>query len=105
MDWPRLLERFGENWPVLFSYLVLFRFAYPDRRSDIPDEVMNELTARLAAQKPEPANPMCLGTLLSREQYLFDIDQLGYTDARLRPHGEMTPEQAEIWTRAIGTRR
>ena len=105
MDWPRLVERFGENWPVLFSYLVLFRFAYPDRRSDIPDEVMNELAARLAAQKPEPANLMCLGTLLSREQYLFDIDQLGYTDARLRPHGEMTPEQAEIWTRAIGTRR
>jgi len=105
MDWPRLLERFGENWPALFSYLVLFRFAYPDRRSDIPDEVMNELAARLAAQKPEPANPICVGTLLSREQYLFDIDQLGYTDARLRPHGEMTPEQAEIWTRAIGTRR
>jgi hypothetical protein len=48
---------------------------------------------------------MCLGTLLSREQYLFDIDQLGYTDARLRPHGDMTPEEAEIWTRAIGTRR
>ena len=36
---------------------------------------------------------------------LFDIDQLGYTDARLQPHGEMTPEQTEIWTKAIGTRR
>jgi hypothetical protein len=36
---------------------------------------------------------------------LFDLDQLGYTDARLRPHGAMTPEQAEIWTRAIDTRR
>jgi hypothetical protein len=48
---------------------------------------------------------VCRGTLLSREQYLFDIEQLGYTDARLRPHGAMTPEQAEIWTRAIETRR
>ena len=105
LDWPRLLERFGDNWPVLFSYLVLFGFAYPDRRGDIPDEVMNELIGRLRQQKPEPANPVCLGTLLSREQYLFDIDQLGYTDARLQPLGEMTPEQAEIWTRAIGTRR
>lgn len=105
MDWPRLLRRFGENWPVLLSYLVLFRFAYPDRRSDIPDEVMNELTTRVLAQKPEPANSVCFGTLLSREQYLFDLDQLGYTDARLQPHGDMTPEQAEIWTKAIGTRR
>jgi hypothetical protein len=105
MDWPRLLDRFGDQWPVLLSYLVLFKFAYPDRRSDIPDAVMNELMARQAAQQPEPANSMCYGTLLSREQYLFDIDQLGYTDARLQPHGEMTPEQTEIWTKAIGTRR
>lgn len=105
MDWARLLDRFGEQWPVLLSYLVLFTFAYPDRRSDIPDAVMNELMARQAAQQPEPANSVCYGTLLSREQYLFDIDQLGYTDARLQPHGEMTPEQTEIWTKAIGTRR
>ena len=105
LDWQRLLERFGEHWPVLLSHLILFRFVYPDRRSDIPDEVLNELTARLAAQQTEPANPICLGTLLSREQYLFDIDQLGYTDARLRPHGEMTPEEVAIWTKAIGTRR
>ena len=105
LDWGRVLERFGDNWPVLLSYLVLFQFAYPDRRADIPDVVLNELTERLHHQQPEPANRMCLGTLLSREQYLFDIDQLGYTDARLRPHGEMTPEQADIWTRAIGSRR
>jgi hypothetical protein len=105
LDWSRLLERFGENWPVLFSYLILFQFAYPDRRGDIPDEVVNELTARLQCQQPESDNRVCRGTLLSRQQYLFDIDQLGYTDARLRPHGGMTPEQAEIWTKAIGTRR
>jgi hypothetical protein len=105
MDWPRLLRRFGDHWPVLLSYLVLFKFAYPDRRSDIPDDVMNELLARQAAQPHEPANGVCYGTLLSREQYLFDIDQLGYTDARLQPHGEMTQQQADIWTKAIRTRR
>ena len=36
---------------------------------------------------------------------MFDIDQLGYTDARLQPHGEMTQQQADIWTKAIRTRR
>ena len=66
---------------------------------------MNELTERLQCQQPEHENHVCLGTLLSREQYLFDLDRLGYTDARLRPHGAMTPEQAEIWTRAIETTR
>jgi hypothetical protein len=105
MDWSRLLERFGENWPVLLSYLILFQFVYPDRRADIPDEVMHELTDRLQCLQPEPDNRVCRGALLSRQQYLFDIDQLGYIDARLRPHGAMTPEQAEIWTKAIQTRR
>ena len=105
LDWNRLLERFGENWPVLLSYLILFQFTYPDRRADIPDLVMSELTNRLQCQQPEPDNRVCRGTLLSRQQYLFDLDQLGYTDARLRPHGAMTPEQAEIWTRAIETSR
>ncbi|HZM96965.1 MAG TPA: hypothetical protein VFB92_26270 [Vicinamibacterales bacterium] len=105
LDWNRLLERFGENWPVLLSYLILFQFTYPDRRADIPDVVMSELTNRLQCQQPEPDNRVCRGTLLSRQQYLFDLDQLGYTDARLRPHGAMTPEQAEIWTRAIETSR
>lgn len=104
-DWARLLSRFGSNWPVLLSYLVLFKFAYPDLRADVPEEVMNELMDRQREQQPEPDNSLCLGTLLSREQYLFDIEQLGYADARLRPHGSMTPEQAEIWTRAIETRR
>lgn len=105
LDWPRLLERFGDNWPVLFSYLILFQYAYPDRRADIPDEVVNELTDRLHCLQPEPDNRVCRGTLLSRQQYLFDIDQLGYLDARLRPHGVMTPEQAEIWTKAIASRK
>jgi hypothetical protein len=104
-DWPRLLSRFASNWPVLLSCLVLFRFAYPDRRADVPDWVVRELLDRLGRQQPEPDNPLCLGTLLSREQYLFDLEQLGYADARLRPYGAMTPEQAEIWTRAIETRR
>jgi hypothetical protein len=102
-DWPRLLSRFASNWPVLLSHLVLFRYAYPDRRADIPEGVVRELLDRFDRQQPEPDNPLCLGTLLSREQYLFDVEQLGYAD--LRPHGAMTPEQAEIWTRAIQTRR
>jgi hypothetical protein len=105
LDWNRLLERFGDNWPVLLSYLILFQFVYPDRRANVPELVMNDLTDRLQCQQPEPDNRLCRGTLLSREQYLFDVDQLGYTDARLRPHGAMTPQQAEIWTRAIGPRR
>jgi len=102
-DWPRLIRRFDDHWAVLLSCLILFEFAYPDRRGDIPVSVMNELIGRLQTQRPEPENRLCLGTLLSREQYLFDLDELGYADARVRPHGAMTPEQTAIWTKAIET--
>ena len=35
---------------------------------------MSELTERLSHQLPEPDNRICFGTLLSRQQFLFDVD-------------------------------
>jgi hypothetical protein len=101
LDWPRLLARFGDHWPVLLSHLVLFGFVYPDRRDCVPPAVVDALTKRLAEQKQEPANRACFGTLLSREQYLHDLAS-GYVDARLQPLGSMTSDDLKIWTDAIG---
>jgi hypothetical protein len=44
---------------------------------------------------------VCNGTLLSREQYLVDL-QAGYRDGRLQPNGPMTQEEIDLWTAAIG---
>lgn len=101
MDWPRLLARFGEHWPVLLGHLVSFHFVYPDRRDCVPPGLIAEMAQRLAAQPKEPHNRTCFGTLLSREQYLHDVTQLGYVDARLQPQGTMTPAEVAIWTAAI----
>jgi hypothetical protein len=102
LDWSRLLARFDSHWPVLFSHVVLFRYVYPDRHDRIPDWVVSELAARFASDRPSPAH-VCHGTLLSREQYLWDLDRLGYDDARLRPRGTMTRDEIDIWTKAIST--
>ena len=103
LDWPRLLRRFGEHWRVLMSHLVLFGFAYPAHRDLVPIEVMTELIERLREEthSPPPVHNVCLGTLLSREQFLKDIGEEGWQDARVTPHGNMTPEDTETWTRAI----
>ncbi|RZI44105.1 hypothetical protein EGT07_01360 [Herbaspirillum sp. HC18] len=103
LDWQRLLWRFGEHWRVLLSHLVLFGFAYPAERNLVPREVMAELIDRLHREThaPPPEHDICLGTLLSREQYLMDIGDEGMQDARLAPIGNMTPEHTEIWTQAI----
>ena len=102
LHWDRLLSRFGDKWPVLFSHLVLFQFAYPDRRGDIPRRVIEELSGRLSRLEQHDAEHVCYGTILSREQYLYDVNVLGYEDARLVPRGTMTLRDLEIWTEAIG---
>jgi hypothetical protein len=101
LNWPRLVARFGDHWPVLLSHLVLFSFVYPDRRDTIPAAVLHDLLERAKELPAEPGNSLCQGTLLSREQYLYDLKHLGYRDARVQPHGSMTRREARIWTDAI----
>jgi len=105
LDWHRLMSRFGPHWRVLFSHIVLFGFVYPDQRHRVPDWVVDDLTKRFAAERSEPADLVCQGTLLSREQYLADLARFGYADARIEPRGRMTPLETEIWTAAIGEKK
>ena len=101
LDWPRLLMRFGDHWRVLLSHLIMFGFVYPDKRQNVPAWVMEELIRRLTVSRPNLQSDVCYGTLVSREQYLHDLEHLKYHDARAEPIGPMTPEQLEIWTDAI----
>jgi hypothetical protein len=89
---------------VLLSHLVLFGFIYPAQRSRVPAWLMDDLLERLREElgQPPPATRLCAGTLLSREQYLYDLQQ-GLVDARVR-FGAMTPEDVASWTAAIGQR-
>ena len=56
---------------------------------------------RLSVSRPNVMNDVCYGTLLSREQYLHDVQSLKYRDGRETPAGSMTREEIEIWTRGI----
>ena len=104
LDWARLLDRFGRHWRVLMSHLVLFGFIYPGERDKVPRWLMDALLARLRDDMEAPSAPtaVCQGTLLSREQYLHDLREHGYTDGRLVPFGSMAPDAIAIWTQAIG---
>ena len=103
LDWQRLLGRFEAHWHVLLSHLILFDFVYPTERAlAVPSWVTRELLDRWQAEKKEPVmqNRACRGTLLSRAQYRFDVENWGYQDARQVPSGTMTAEQAANWTAA-----
>lgn len=100
LDWRRLVDRFGEaHWRVLFAHLTLFGFVYPHRRAAIPDWVMADMLRRMRREQrqPPPRQAICRGTKLSRQQYLVDLEQWGYSDGRLVPEGRMTRADAELW--------
>lgn len=102
LDWERVLRRFGENWRVLLGHLVFFSFVYPDKRARIPSALMQELLARAQQEQLPEKKLVCRGTLLSREQYLVDLRERGYADARLEPWGHISAEDIKRWTDAIG---
>ena len=103
LDWARMLRRFGPHWRVLLSHLVLFGFIYPGERWRVPADVLRDLTARLLTevQASDPDERLCRGTLLSRAQYLHDLNAWAYRDARLQPTGAMTRDDVARWTAGI----
>jgi Uncharacterised nucleotidyltransferase len=104
LDWDRLLRRFEPQggWRVLLAHLTLFGYIYPGDAALIPNRVIDTLNDRLRRETDQPASEaksrLCRGTILSRSQYLIDTHIWGYEDARLRPVGNMTPEEIELWT-------
>lgn len=104
IDWERLEGRFGRFLPVLYMHLVEFLFAYSDGHDRLPPGVFAGIQTRalsqLAGARQEAEDPVCRGTLMSREQYLHDLEEHGYADGR-RTDGTMTPSDIEIWTAAI----
>ncbi|MDQ3881264.1 MAG: hypothetical protein M3295_09370, partial [Chloroflexota bacterium] len=103
LDWDRLARRFEPHWRVLLSHLVLFGFVYPGERDAIPAVLIRELSARLAEEATTRVSDerACLGTLLSRRQYLVDVERWGYRDGRLPPTGRMTADEIAAWTAAM----
>jgi hypothetical protein len=85
---------------VLFTHLVLFGYIYPTERHLIPNWVLTQLTEKFQAGVSPASARICRGTYLSRAQYLPDITDWGYLDARVAPAGSMTAEEADIWTTA-----
>src|SRR5436189_5930702 len=99
LDWHHLVRRFGPDWRVLLSHLVLFGYTYPSEQGRIPGSVMDELIGRLRKESPGQEQ-VCRGTLLSRKQYLVDVEKWGFRDARLEKRVHMDSEDIAQWTKA-----
>ncbi|MBI4348896.1 MAG: nucleotidyltransferase [Elusimicrobia bacterium] len=107
LDWRRLLGRFGDHGPVLMSHVALFHYIYPARRSAVPGWVMQELYARLAAERPQTLRDgrVCRGTFLSNFEYRHDLESGLFHDARLKPDGPLSSDELEVWNRHLDAER
>jgi len=102
IDWPHLVRRFGPDWRVLLSHLILFGYIYPGERTQIPAAIIEDLITRFR-REARTAGPerLCRGTLLSRQQYLVDVQQWGFRDARLEERVQMSEKDIADWTDEI----
>lgn len=103
LDWIRLVDRFGPHWRVLLSHLILFGFIYPDEQHKIPDAVMYLLLTNLRneMESESPKDKLCQGTFLSILEYLSDLREKSYEDARMQPFGNLTKQQVIEFTQAF----
>ena len=84
LDWPRLIRRVGDHWRLLLGQVLLFDFAYPGRRNEVPNWVREELLERARSEIGEVhSDPdVAQGTLISRFSYAIDVNEWGFKDYR-----------------------
>src|SRR5260370_29319805 len=72
LDRQHLVQRFGPDWRVLLSHLILFGYIYPSEQGRIPMSIMDDLIRRLLKEAPvSGAKPLCRGPLLSAKPHLW----------------------------------
>ncbi len=93
LDWDRLTRRFNGNWRLLYNYLILFGYIYPNERDLVPASLMKDLAQRLEEDEKEPRQdePICRGPLLSTVDYAVDVNEWGYIDPRALKGADCLP--------------
>ena len=103
LNWPRLLSRFGEHWRVLLRTWSSSLTSIPTIPR--PRDHRTPGGPAKTSRRADEGIRLCRGPLLSRAQYLVDVERWNYVDAREVPLGTMTPEEIDIWTKAIETKK
>ena len=83
LDWRRLVDRVGQNWPLLLSQVLMFSYVYPGYRSNIPEWVPRHLLELASAQVGVDEDPdITRGPLISRFSFSIDVREWGFLDPR-----------------------
>jgi hypothetical protein len=109
MNWRRLIDKTGENWPLLLSQVQLFRYVYPGYRDQVPRWVLRELLEKAEADSArtsagEEEHDVTRGTMISRFSFAIDVNEWGFQDlreeyiARMKAHPDVLAiEESDVW--------
>ena len=84
LDWHRLVNRVGQNWPLLLSQVLMFAYVYPGHKSNIPAWVPAALLekARQEFARAEEDVDFTRGPMISRFSFTIDVREWGFSDPR-----------------------
>jgi hypothetical protein len=71
IDWEHLLTRFGPDWRVLLSHLVLFGFIYPSRIGLVPAKVVEGLLRPPPLGAAERPGHQCVQRYISLQEPVY----------------------------------
>lgn len=106
LDWHRLVDRVGSNWPLLLSQVLMFSYVYPGYKANIPAWVPERLieNARQEFARGEEDVDLTRGPMISRFSFTIDVREWGFSDPRAEMVREArnTPEvraivEADVW--------
>src|SRR5205807_1712913 len=92
MEWTRLVKRFARHERVLLSHLILYGYAYPSEKSQIPAWVTEQLLDALKHERPS-SDKVCYGTNVAQKGFGTALREWGLVDGRLKPHGPLDPDE------------
>jgi hypothetical protein len=84
LNWERLVNRVGVNWPLLLSQVLMFAYVYPGHKANIPSWVPERLLQNAHdefAREEEDAD-FTRGPLISRFSFTIDVREWGFSDPR-----------------------
>jgi hypothetical protein len=84
LDWKRLVEKTGDNWPLLLSQLQMFSYVYPEVTGRVPDWVTEKLLGRALEESRRERSGALLtrGPMVSRFSFAIDVNEWGLHDLR-----------------------
>lgn len=84
IDWDRLVAKTGDDWPLLLTQLQLFAYVYPEVRSYVPSEAIEQLLDRSRREllRERSGELITRGPLISRFSFAIDVNEWGMRDLR-----------------------